>query len=702
MKYRKLLSAGLMSAVLLSSLITACSDKKEPTVDKRAEKNSVEETEETEEVETSETAKKYEDTTPQFDEEESLTDEDGREYGDDFVGKVKVSDETQDLYDDSDAIIKEGFVPSENYGYIFPYAATRVVNSVVNYDVYDAEADNTEFSIGGFPYDIGFCTADGTRITEPIYAGVQLITNYLSLFNDFADPYLYIVTDMNHKQALVTLDGKKSTEFIYDYIADGTDCHPDWFHCYQVDEEAQTTTITVYDSELNVVHDSIKLPFLLKGTYLDGSGEYFMSVMEFLGDKHVILSGGSTEISAQQPVRIYNYETNTEVGVGDHIVCSDNSVIILKDGKYYLSDLEGNPLTESYEYCLTYDNQRGLAIFSNQQDYGKVFVYDGNGELKTVTASDYEGIYESGNFYVSASSQKRTVLELYDKDKNYIRTADASLGYGESYDGYYWEIFIPDEDDPNSGYSYEATDCGDGFFEYEKGYVKEIQIGENIYQIFDMDFNPVAEVNGDFAIGISDGKILHGINTDQGFFDLDKGEYVEVEKTAEPIYGTKFGDGYEYQECRGIYDKTGAEILALRDYPYMMLKDPVTDKHYYIFSTSGINNGFWSGKDYDYMEETGFNRIFCVEDNAFIDLDFKKGYTDIIGIMDSHIMLSVNNVYVPDYVAAYSTHPFDTDTKGFYEIYDISDPEEPVLKFHYTEKDQAETSDYAQEDSAEG
>lgn len=91
-----------------------------------------------------------------------------------------------------------------------------------------------------------------------------------------------------------------------------------------------------------------------------------------------------------------------------------------------------------------------------------------------------------------------------------------------------------------------------------------------------------------------------------------------------------------------------------------------------------------------------------VEDNAFIDLDFKKGYTDIIGIMDSHIMLSVNNVYVPDYVAAYSTHPFDTDTKGFYEIYDISDPEEPVLKFHYTEKDQAETSDYAQEDSAEG
>lgn len=352
---------------------------------------------------------------------------------------------------------------------------------------------------------------------------------------------------------------------------------------------------------------------------------------------------------------------------------------------------------------MTYDNQRNLAVFSNQYDFGKVFVYDGTGELKTVTRCNYEGVYEMGNYYVSMLSAKENCLELYDKEKNYIKTIKGEMDYGEFIDGFYWSFNIPDENDPLGGeFCYEATDCGDGFFEYEDGYVKEVMIGENIYQLFDKDFNPVAELNGDFAEGISNGKKVFGIATDKGFFDIDKGDYVDVEKIVEPQYGTTFGDGYEYLHETGIDDKNGDEILAVRDYLYSMITDPVTDKHYYIFNTNGNENGFWSGKDYDYAEVSGFNRIFCVEDNAFVSLDFKTGYTDIIAILDSHLMLSVNNIEIPHYVAAYSTHPFDIDTKGFYEIYDISDPEEPVLKFHYMEKDQAETSDYAQEDSAEG
>ena len=105
MKCAKLFAAGLMSAVLLTSNLTACSDKNDVQEDITSEET-VKET--VEETKNSNEANKPEDTSFHFDEDERLSGEEGRNYGDDFKGSTKVSDETEDLYTNSDNMIKEG------------------------------------------------------------------------------------------------------------------------------------------------------------------------------------------------------------------------------------------------------------------------------------------------------------------------------------------------------------------------------------------------------------------------------------------------------------------------------------------------------------------------------------------------------------------------------------------------------------------
>ena len=90
------------------------------------------------------------------------------------------------------------------------------------------------------------------------------------------------------------------------------------------------------------------------------------------------------------------------------------------------------------------------------------------------------------------------------------------------------------------------------------------------------------------------------------------------------------------------------------------------------------------------------DRLYCVEDEAFVNIDLVPDYHDIVTIIDSKLELSVNNNCIEYLRAGHEGYQFNNDNKGAYEIYDISDPADPQLLFHYNETDNIVVNDKSQ------
>ena len=289
---------------------------------------------------------------------------------------------------------------------------------------------------------------------------------------------------------------------------------------------------------------------------------------------------------------------------------------------------------------------------------------------------------------------------------NYIETVEGYLSGGPGDNGkmeYY--LNVPDEKDEYMLDCYLVNEIGDGLYSYDDGFIKEVIISEDEFMIFPQ-FGPDETVNGLLGLGLIDGKYIQGIMTETDFISTETGIHYRGDDVVDFV-----ADGYDAintdtglhligQTDPSIFatvrDDEGNIIFGINSMP-LIYTDPVTGYHYIFWNTKGNDSGFIMPGDYDFMSVSGFNMIYCLEQGEFINLDYPTGYTSFSTILNSKIVLAVNNSSVPFDIQSYSSTPLNINDKGFIEIYNLADPSDPILKFHYTQEDHFETRDLAEE-----
>lgn len=239
----------------------------------------------------------------------------------------QAAEKKQDIYTRiSDDPITD-FVPSDEYGMIYPFLASRSNSAYV--DEYE-----TGISYHGFE-SYGLCDKEGRIVCDPVFSNASVINDSIIL--------VYKNDGEKDKYGLISIDGSKYTGLIYDHI-------------YYLNGENMCALangrISVIDPDLNVLTDK---PFnidLYNSDDLKEMAEEYgielekenISIMRFYDESHFLFYYlGETflaDLDTGNMVRCYG-------------ACYGGDVIVLGDyGAFYLADINGNPISDDYETML--------------------------------------------------------------------------------------------------------------------------------------------------------------------------------------------------------------------------------------------------------------------------------------------------------------------------------------------------------------
>ena len=415
------------------------------------------------------------------------------------------------------------FVPSGEYGMIYPFLASRGNSAYV--DEYE-----TGISYHGFE-SYGLCDKEGRIVCDPVFSNAYVINDSIIL--------VYKNDGEKDKYGFISIDGSKYTGLIYDHI-------------YYLDGENMCALangrISVIDPDLNVLTDK---PFnidLYNSDDLKEMAEEYgielekenISIIRFYDESHFLFD-------------YYGETFIADLDTGNMVNCYwayyEGNVIVLGDYEaFYLADIEGNPISDDY-LRLVYMSD--FPIFEDAN--GNYVGMDRQGNVVyEFGKSDSLYSYSYDECFIVCNDENDCYV--FDMDFNLIKEyGHAKFLFSYEWTGKYWDtnkepyLLMDDGDIINAL-------TGETVYEDAKEDVEIIYVSDDL--IVCQDSYAVYVSNGDEFIGNSyDFKELIDLQNGKAYIaefkdadeklilhDLTDDKQIEI-YTGEYVYNTIISDG---------------------------------------------------------------------------------------------------------------------------------------------------------------
>ena len=406
------------------------------------------------------------------------------------------------------------FVPSDEYGMIYPFLASRGNSAYV--DEYE-----TGMSYHGFE-SYGLCDKEGRIVCDPVFSNAYVINDSIIL--------VYKNDGEKDKYGFISIDGSKYTGLIYDHI-------------YYLDGENMCALangrISVIDPDLNVLTDK---PFnidLYNSDDLKEMAEEYgielekenISIIRFYDESHFLFYYlGETflaDLDTGNMVRCYG-------------ACYGGDVIVLGDyGAFYLADINGNPISDDYETMLY---SADFPIFE-----------DANGNY---VGMDRQGnvVYEFGtsdSLYSYSYDECFIVFDdddclVFDMDFNLIKKYEhAKYLFSYEWTGKYWDTnkepyLLMDDGDIINAHT------GETVYEDAKEDVERIYVSDDLIVCQD-----------NYAVYVSNGDEYSGM-----IYDFE----VSVDIQTGKVFIAEYND---YNKTMILHDLTDDKEIDIYTVPYI-------------------------------------------------------------------------------------------------------------------------------------
>ncbi|MCR4927708.1 MAG: substrate-binding domain-containing protein [Lachnospiraceae bacterium] len=320
-----------------------------------------------------------------------------------------INAEQEQIYTKPEETLPNDFVPSENYGAVFPYAGEMVKIKVSGAVLGPDDIESYTYSI-----KYGFCTKDGQIITEPYFDYVYPGDDYYTVEN-------YLSTE--NKYGMISYSGEKYTGCDYSFIYNGNDGS-----IYALKGDGYERTITVFSKDLDIVAG--ESPFLI-ATDITLDPE-INNIIILPQNNRAVINGRLCD-------------TQNGYSLDDYWIISDdyslrrNNMLLAygSDGKYCLIDTDGTEISAKYSERF----ETALPLFIARNDtHDDYDVIDPSGKKIGTIAADAYPVNMGGYLMVRSKTGN---YNIYDENFKLIASDIETTGECVGVDSYTGEKHSP-------------------------------------------------------------------------------------------------------------------------------------------------------------------------------------------------------------------------------------------------------------------